>query len=211
MTLVEQLLQLLSESLGTPESGIRADVRSGLFSLLDPYACGQCPEGSRCDNATLNVESANGVAVIGLSDWFKSLPPVQGLKNCDYLMCDSEEQPASRKVALCDLTCSREKYLSESAKYPGGKREYVVTQMLSTADFLSGNEMLRQQLQTATSRRFIFGVRISDPEPTDPAAKSMHAFMRTPSSTSLLTTSLQKISDIRFDFVEVRYPHRLAW
>lgn len=186
---------------------------SGNFSLTDPTACSQCPRPDGCDKITMHIGSHTPVLIVRLADAIGEMPQTMrdGLKNCDYLLCDAVENPGSRKVALCDLTCSNSKYLSASQKYPGGKREYVVAQMLSTALFLSMHDVLWHSVQTATSRRFIFGMRVSDEKPTDQAARAMKMFALTPSSAALQTESTQRIANIHFKFVEVRYPSQLNW
>lgn len=223
MKLIEQLLKLYIDSLSVPGQSSRTsefqnktEQYSTDFILTDRTACNSCSALlSACNQEILKVRTSTTVDVLPLDKLVKFLPQhaKNGLKNCDYLMCDDADLYATRRIALCDLSCSKEAYVNagSSTKYPQGKREYVVGQMLDTANFLSKNELLGQHIMTATSRRFIFGVRIKEEKPADIATKSMKAFLQTPSSHALTIASQQKIADIRFNYIEVRYPAALNW
>lgn len=192
----------------------RSDIHSGDFSLSDARACDTCKHPDDCDRAVLRIHSDIDVAVIDMDEWKASHSDTQSIgKICDYLLYDAEDQYASRKVAFCDLTCSTTDYVNpgKSTKYPKGKRAYAIEQMTHTVEMFFSRPVVDQQIATATDRRIIFGVRFSDLPIILPAAKSMSAFTRTPSSTAGIVRSQQTIGGIGFTYVEVRYPERMRW
>lgn len=188
---------------------------SGDFVLSDEKSCSTCKSVGACNKEILKINSAESVAVVNVETLLAKFNPamLQSLRNCDYFMCDAEDGYAARKVAFCDLTCTREEYLEPgiSTRYPEGKRRYAVGQMKSMAGFLSSNELLQQYLMTSTSRRFILAVRIPEPSHTDAAMSAMRGFMRTPSSEAGVLASRQQLANMYFDYVEVRYPGVLNW
>jgi len=196
---------------------------TGDFILTDPKACLNCniisrqPQSySSCNQVVMKVHSDNTVIVLNMNSLFEQLPQkiTTGLKSCDFIISDDEEVMTSRRIAFCDLTCSEEKYINPggSDKYPNGKREYAVTQMLSTSDFLSKDPLFKAHLHSATSRRLIFGIRDKTNQPINRAAKAIRGFINsTPSSGSLSLTTIQHINNLRFEFIEVRYPFPLKW
>lgn len=220
-TLLDTLLDLYAGRLGAISTPLadkatpRSATFSGDFSLSDSKACGACAAAS-CDHITMNVRSDTPVSVTDLSQWIDILPPKvrEGLKNCDFLFYDAEDVYGMRRIALCDLSCSDPAYIQsgKSNKYPEGKREYVVKQMLSIAQFISDDAMLDHLVATATSRRMVFGLReTSRHTGSGAAARAMRSFMRTPSSTALSLTASQHIAALRFEYVEVRYPEPFRW
>ena len=135
---------------------------SGDFSLSDKKACDDCKGKDGCDMCVLNVHSDYEVEVLSLEKWLSFFPEKEltNLKNCDFFISDGVEQYASKNVAFCDITCLQEKYLAPgSHKYAEGKREYAIRQMVGMADFFNSDELLGHFIHTATSRRFILGVR----------------------------------------------------
>lgn len=193
----------------------RSDLYSGDFALSDQNACDHCSKRQTCDRNVMYLHSDIPVAVIDMDEWRASrsddIP--EGTKICDFMLHDAEEQYASRKVAFCDLTCSQQKYTEPggSTKYPLGKRDYAIKQMLSTINLFFNRPVIDQQIMTATDRKIIFGVRLSDETSDNAAAKSMSAFMQTPSSMAGVKQSKQNVNGISFDYIEVKYPKRLQW
>lgn len=185
------------------------------FTLSDDAACGECPGNHGCDKVVMAVETNHPVGVFHVADYIAALPAKtqNGLKNCDFIMCDASNTYGSRKVALCDLSCSEARYLNpgHSKKYPQGKRAYVVEQMISTADFIARDIMVGQYIRTATSKRFVFGLRVKDMNVRNKAMNSMKAFSKTPSSQAATVSSMQTIAGIDFEYVEVRHPAPLRW
>ena len=219
MTVFEQLLGFHIRNLCSAKQHIApipsSRQHSSDFSLTDPLACASCPSSAGCDHRVLDVATNTPVDVFAIDELMSILPQSAktGLKNCDYMMCDGIDLYAVRRIAFCDLNCGNEAYINPgtSSKYPQGKREYAVGQMIGMATFLSGDDMLSHFILTATSRRFVFGVRINNTTPVNPAAASMKAFMRTPSSRALSLQSAQRIAGLGFSYVEVRYPAALNW
>lgn len=202
MTLIDSLI------------GSRSDIYSGDFSLSDSKACDACKNPTDCDRKVMRLHSDIDVAVIDMDEWKASRSDKTSIgKICDYLLYDAEDQYASRKVAFCDLTCSTTGYVNpgKSTKYPQGKRAYAIEQMTRTVEMFFKQPVVDQQIATATDRRIIFGVRFSDLQIRQPAARSMSAFTRTPSSTVGIISSQQTIGGIGFAYVEVRYPEVMRW
>lgn len=186
----------------------------GDFSLSDKKACDYCLNSSDCDRAVLNVHSDYAVDVLSVETWLSYFPAnvLYKLKNCDYFISDGVEQYASKKIAFCDLTCLHDRYLTYgSHEYPYGKREYAVQQMINMADFFNSDELLGHYIQTATSRRFILGVRMKNADEADIAVKSMTGFLKTPSSQAPTLKSMQLIAGQRFEYNEVRHPAIFQW
>lgn len=192
------------------------------FTLNDQKACVACRYVHRadqppfvCNEETMKVHPMNPVAVFSLDSWVNSFPDNKrkDLPNCDYIFADAESMYASRKIAFCDLTCSLRKFVEPggSKKYPEGKRNYVLHQMSSMAEWLMKNPILHHHISTATHRQYIFGVRYTDPVMPDGAATSMRRFSMTPSSEAPVISTAQRINDIIFNFVEVEYPVPLVW
>lgn len=192
------------------------------FSLNDPKACADCMAVHSADTPpfvcnweTMRVHPQNPMAVYSLDLWIETFPDRarRNLPNCDFIFADAENIFASRKIAFCDLTCSLSKFVNPggSTKYPEGKRNYVLRQMSSMASWLMANPMLHHHISTATDRRYVFGVRYTDPVTVDDAASSMRSFSMTPSATAPTLTTSQTLDGIAFDFVEVTYPEPLVW
>lgn len=192
------------------------------FVLADPKACTGCrivnaqdPVKIQCDGVTMFVHPLNPIAVYSLENWIKTFPAKKrnNLPNCDYIFADADDMYASRKIAFCDITCSESKFVNQgiSKKYPQGKRQYVLTQILSMVSWLIQNPMLHHHISTATDRQYIFGVRYTDPLSEDQATMSMQSFSKTPSSTTPTISTVQYLNQIPFTFVEVTYPTPLVW
>ncbi len=225
MHLLRQLLQIGATDLMALRLAADIDVErhDSDFALNDVKACADCLINHRndrptfvCNCETMKVHPLNPVAVYPLDRWMNTFPERyrRNLPNCDYIFADAENIYASRKIAFCDLTCSLSKYVEPggSTKYPEGKRNHALRQMSSMAEWLMKNPMLHHHISTATDRRYIFGVRYTDPYPgVDPAATSMRTFGKTPASLASTLTTTQSLNGIPFSFVEIRYPAPLVW
>lgn len=190
------------------------------FALTDNISCDSCkddqlPKGIRCNREIMNVHPLESITVLPLDPWFKNLPQTSktGIKNCDYLLCDTDEILGRKRVALCDLTCSDSAYIEpgKSLKYPQGKRSYAISQMISTAKFFLDTDVLGFQIAIATERDMIFGVRSFDTVNNGIVESALSGFTRTPSQMAETIRSEQYVDGCKFFYIEVKYPTALAW
>lgn len=224
MEILRKLLQIGAADIMDPRVVAEVDVEryDSAFALNDKKACEYCRVLHRndtpafvCNGETMKVYPLNPMAVISIERWLNTFPERvrRNLPNCDYIFADAESIYASRKIAFCDLTCSKNKFVEPggSAKYPEGKREHALRQMSSIASLLMKNLMLYHYISTATDRRYIFGVRYTDTVSVNKATDSMRTFGMTPSSTAPTISTTQRLNGITFIFSEIKYPSPLIW
>lgn len=135
------------------------NVHQGDFTLSDQKACKQCPNKD-CENDQPNVVLNIGVQtsrVIEIDyDVFISqlFPQDNKPTNCDYILT------SDNAIALCELTCSREKALTPLVK-SGGKRVRAHSQLIETKRMLYEVQSIRDYIDSHCARKvLLFGYRL---------------------------------------------------
>ena len=223
--MIEELLKILYPAHhGLASDNVRVDykLKSGIVELSDAKACDEClqrrPERNGCNKINLIINtSATQIGVVAFEAYIKQFDnTVAEVKDkCDYIFVDGTA--GHRKIAFCDLTCSKEKYVEPNdGLYKLGKRAKATSQMEKSMECLMQDPLLKVFIVTFPEKVCLFGWRDYDvPENTTPkrgnALRNMQAFIKTPSSKSRTLSTQVKVLDHGFNFVQVKYPTVYQW
>lgn len=223
--MIEELLKILYPAhygLATDNVHVDYSLKSGVVELSDAKACEEClqrrPERDGCNKTNLIINASTiPIGVVEFEAYIEQFDnTVAEVKDrCDYIFVDGTAN--HRKIAFCDLTCSKEKYVEPNeGMYPLGKRAKATSQMKKSMECLLQEPLLQNFIMTFPEKVCLFGWRDYDvPDDTTPkrrnAQRNMQAFIKTPSSKSKTLSTQVKVLNHGFNFVQVKYPTVYQW
>lgn len=223
--MIEELLKILYPAhygLATDNVHVDYSLKSGLVELYDAKACDAClqrrPERNGCNKTNLIINaSTTPIGVVEFEAYIEQFDNTVAkvADRCDYIFVDGTAD--HRKIAFCDLTCSKEKYVEPNeGMYPLGKRAKATSQMEKSMECLLQEPLLKNFIVTFPEKVCLFGWRDYDvPDNTTPkrgnALRNMQAFINTPSSKSKTLSTQVKVLGHGFNFVQVKYPTVYQW
>lgn len=215
------------------EAAVRVDravtpyvtICSGALALSDEKSCSP-PSGSRqcspsCNKELLNIQTGRDVVVVALDEWLGSL--ISDSRS-DYLIFDAGTE--RNKFAVCELTCSLNKYISPYIGADGqprqGKRATAFSQIAHTMKLICNEEhpVFGAQVLAYAQRIGIFGYR--DRQQVDDKKlpiKNMSLFTKIPGANSGIkiydSTNSKAFLDLAPSelsaIVQVQYPAIYQW
>ena len=221
--LISRLLQVhYPQEYGIASKGVVVDMttRVGLVELSDPKACDDCqelrPQRAQCDKINLRMKASNPIVIVDFEKYINQFDNTAAAMRdrCHYIFVDASV--GHHKIAFCDLTCSKEKYVNPNGgKYPMGKRAKASEQMKKSLERLLQEPLMAHYILTFPKKACLFGWRdytMSDIKPQrGNAARNMLAFMNTPSANCGTLTKVVPIIGHNFSFVQVKYPTIYQW
>lgn len=223
--LIGRLLQVhYPQEHGMGSEGVVVDItiRSGAVELSDSKACDACQEfrplRAQCDRVNLRVDtSAKSIEIVDFEKYVNQFDNTSAAMRdrCDYILVDASV--GHNKIAFCDLTCSKEKYVNPNeGKYTLGKRAKAAMQMKKSLENLLEEPLLEHYILTFPEKVCLFGWRdyavSADVTPKrGNAARNMLAFMNTPSAKSGTLIQTVPVIGHGFKFVQVKYPTVYQW
>lgn len=189
------------------------DESVGTFTLGDAMTCGNkrrnaaeaCDE--HCDRSLIRIHSEDPLTIVG----FDKLVQADEEK-CDYFIFDSGM--VKTRFALCELTCSLEKYVYKDASSgKAGKREKAFRQMMNTWQRIVKNEnpALMTHIYQYIKKSALFGWRERRSNLHNAAIRNMERFGRTPGCASGISVYPQYAFGEIFEFVQIKYPSVYNW
>ena len=166
--MIEELLKILypaHHGLATDNVHVDYSLKSGIVELSDAKACEEClqrrPERDVCNKTNLIINaSTTPIVVVEFEAYIKQFDnTVAEVKDrCDYIFVDGTAN--HRKIAFCDLTCSKEKYVEPNeGMYPLGKRAKATSQMEKSMECLLQEPLLQNFIVTFPEKVCLFGWR----------------------------------------------------
>lgn len=218
----ELLEQYLGRHYGSPKRALaESEIKNGISSFADMKACGDCkrhtPEiEAVCDKTVLIIDS-NGkdVECIQLErfiDNYTHLKAIPSGKKCDLMLVGED------KVVLCDMSCSKAKYIDPFSKKDGsskiGKRNTVRAQIANAISLLMDVSEIASEIDKRVQKVALFAYRVKD------GAEGMDAFdgrvrngMRSFSKPAerIIPEPMYAEMGGGFVFTEIRYPNKYRW
>ncbi len=159
--LLEKHMSMLYDNKGTIHVMNEITV-SGVFSLKDDKACGQCiPFFSRnCGNETFLIHTNSDIHCLDIETFLNGFKNVSG-DRCDRLLYDE------RKCMLLDLYCGMSEYLDphkRSRTVVAGKKEKARNQIEKTIERLYSVQDIADHLDRMEEKTSVFGYRSKDEE-----------------------------------------------
>lgn len=196
------------------------EVKSGLFSFADPKACRDCKEftpghEADCDKVVVKIDSQeHDIECIQLEqfiDNFHNLKAMPSEKKCDLLLVNEN------KIVLCDMTCSKAKYIDPSMMQDGtentGKRNKVRKQIKNSIALLYNVPEIASEINKKSERIALFAYRVKEEVVKDDFDRKMMSGIRSFGIKQEKLSQEPMYSDMEngFVFTEVRYPDTFAW
>ena len=130
--MIEELLKILYPAhYGFATDNVHVDysLKSGFVELYDAKACDYCfqrrPERNGCNKTNLIINAfTTPIGVVDFEAYIKQFDNTvaKAKDRCDYIFVDGAA--GHRKIAFCDLTCSKKKYVEPNdGLYPLGKKK----------------------------------------------------------------------------------------
>lgn len=211
--MTRDLLQIAFSECDSIERYVRQ--ASGEISIGDRRTCqaprmsGQC--GADCDEVILKIMAENELEIISYDEWRLSSRQPQTEK-CDYIIFDKGDE--KYKFALCELTCSLEKYVNaDEIESRIGKRAKAFDQMRTTLQDIieNDNPVAGIDIFQYRNKTGIFGWRDRLATGNSMAMRSARGFMTTPGSTAGIKRFPEYLFGKVFTFVQVKYPAVYRW
>lgn len=218
----ELLEQYFGKHYGSPKQALaESEIKNGVFELADMKACGDCkthtPEiEAVCDKTVLIIDS-NGkdVECIQLErfiDNYTHLKAIQSGKKCDLMLVGED------KVVLCDMTCSKAKYIDPFDRKDGsqqtGKRNTVRKQIANAILLLRDVPEIASGIDKRVRKIALFAYRVKDSaegmDDFDGKVRSGMRFFSEPAE-RLISEPMYAEMEGGFVFTEIRYPNKYMW
>lgn len=218
----ELLEQYFGKHYGSPKQALaESEIKNGIFALADMKACGDCkthvPEiEDLCDKVVVIMDSnTKDVECIQL-EWFidnyTHLKAIKSGKKCDLMLVGED------KVVLCDMTCSKAKYINPFSRMDGtsktGKRNTVRNQIANAILLLMDVPEIASEIDKRVQKIALFAYRVKDdPEGMDDIDDKARNHMRSFGKPTERLISEPMYADMGggFVFTEIRYPDKFIW
>lgn len=184
----------------------------GKVALKDNASCSplRLREGSACEpdcnNVILLLEASEEIVVVGLDEWISD----SSSQKCDYILFDAGSNLG--RFALCELSCSLGKYVSNRKDGRKGKRAKALAQMQSVWQMIDSaeNPALSLSVHQFRQKLAIFGWRERTMQHDNKAIRNMRGFSKTPGA-DIVKISVQEQFCKPFSFIQVKYPSVFHW
>lgn len=203
--------------LSTKQAIAECEIKHGLFSFADAKACDDCkmhtPElEAICDKVVVNFDSKDkSVECIQLErfiDNYANLKAFPSRQKCDLMLVDEN------KVVLCEMTCSKSKYIDSVVTFETGKRNTARKQIEGAISLLMSVPELASEIAKRAQKIALFAYRTKDTiEEIDTFDNQVRSSIRSfiANTDRHVDGGMYADMDDGFKFAEIKYPDLYIW